>query len=180
MTLAKKSEMKNRITALNGFANKLPVGKLFLYSLGLVVFAFLVWGITQPVNRVITEKLLGWLPGWFTVQDFEGYSDNKIKITLALNLMLNGLLVPFIEELYFRGYLLPRMTAFGKWAFVINALLFSFYHFWQPYIYLTLIIALLPMTYAVWKTKDLRLAVLTHCLMNLTGALLSFGLVIKQ
>ncbi|HXL59059.1 MAG TPA: CPBP family intramembrane glutamic endopeptidase, partial [Chitinophagaceae bacterium] len=90
--------------------------------------------------------------------------------------MLNGFLAPYVEEIYFRGYLLPRMAAWGKWAFVLNAILFSLYHFWQPYIYLTLILSLLPMTYMVWKTKDLRLGILTHCLLNIIGALLAFGL----
>jgi hypothetical protein len=71
------------------------------------------------------------------------------------------------------------MAAWGKWSFVSNTVLFSLYHFWQPYVYLTLIIALLPMIYLVWKTKDLRLAILTHCLLNIVGALLSFGLIIK-
>ena len=71
------------------------------------------------------------------------------------------------------------MVAWGKYAFVVNALFFSIYHFWQPYIYLTLVLSLLPMTYLVWKTKDLRLSILTHSLMNLIGALLSFGLINK-
>jgi len=176
LVIAKKKESKKRITELNGLTNKLPAGKLLLFSLGLVALAFLIWGITQPLNQIITKNFLGWLPEWFTVQDLEGYSETNIKITLVLNLLLNGLLMPVIEELYFRGYLLPRMTIFGKYAFVINALLFSFYHFWQPYIYLTLILSLLPMNYVVWKKNDLRVAVLTHSLMNLTGAILSFGL----
>jgi membrane protease YdiL (CAAX protease family) len=168
------------IWALNGYTNKLPTGRLVLYALGLVVFAFLIWGVTQPLNKIITDKLFSWLPGWYTVQDFSGYSKEMIQLTLVLNLVLNGFIAPFIEELYFRGYLLPRMQVWGKGAFMINAILFSLYHFWQPYIYLTLLLSLLPMTYMVWKTKDLRLGILTHCLLNLIGALLSFGLLLKQ
>jgi membrane protease YdiL (CAAX protease family) len=101
-------------------------------------------------------------------------------VTLVLNLVLNGFITPVVEELYFKGYLLPRMQVWGKWAFVINAFLFSLYHFWQPYIYLTLLLSLLPMTYTVWKTKDLRLGILAHCLLNLIGALLSFGLLLQK
>jgi membrane protease YdiL (CAAX protease family) len=179
LRLAKKEEQKKKITDLNGFTNKLPTGKLILYSLGLVVLAFIIWGLTQPANKIISDKLLGWLPAWFTSQDLKGYDHEKIKITLLFNLLLNGLLMPFVEELYFRGYLLPRMQAFGKSAFLINAVFFSLYHFWQPHIYLTLILSLLPMTYLVWKTRDLRLAILTHCLLNLVGAVLSFGLLMK-
>ena len=140
---------------------------------------FLIWGITQPLDKIITDKIFNWLPAWYTVQDFKGYSKASIELTLILNLLLNGFFAPVVEEYYFRGYLLPRMAAWGKWAFVLNTVLFSLYHFWQPYVYLTLIIALLPMIYMVWKTKDLRLAILTHSLLNIVGALLSFGLLMK-
>jgi uncharacterized protein len=176
----KKQEEVKSIWALNGYRNKLPTGRLILYALGLVVFAFLIWGVTQPLNKIVTDKLFRWLPNWYTVQNFSGYSKEVIRLTLILNLVLNGFIAPFVEELYFRGYLLPRMQVWGKWAFVVNGLLFSVYHFWQPHIYITLLLSLLPMTYAVWKTRDLRLGILTHCLLNLIGALLSFGLLLKN
>ena len=176
---AKKKESSKNFWQLNGYKNKLSTGKLILYATALVVFMFLIWGVTQPLDKVISDKLLNWLPGWFTVQDFNGYGKEVILLTLVVNLVVNGFLAPFVEEFYFRGYLLPRMAAWGKWAFVLNAVLFSFYHFWQPYVYLTLILSLTPMVWLVWKTKDLRLAILTHCLLNIVGALLSFGLILK-
>jgi uncharacterized protein len=176
----KKKENKSSIWKVNGYTNRLPLKKLILYSLGLVVFMFLVWGVTQPVDQIITKKFLSWLPSWYTVQDFKGYSQKAIGITLMLNLVLNGIIGPFFEEFYFRGYLLPRMAAWGKWAFVVNAIFFSLYHIWQPYVYFTLIIALMPMIYLVWKTKDIRLAILTHALLNIIGALASFGLLVKH
>jgi hypothetical protein len=176
---AAKAGHKNSIKELNGFNQKLPTGKLILFVSGLVVFAFLIWGATQPLNEIITKKLFNWLPDWYTVQDFTGYSKQAILLTLILNLLLNGILAPLVEEYYFRGYLLPRMAAWGKWAFILNAVLFSLYHFWQPYIYLTLIISLLPMSWLVWKTKDLRVGIYTHCALNVIGALASFGLLMK-
>lgn len=179
MFSAKKSENKKNIFELNRYNQKLPISKLILYSVGLVVFAFLVWGGTQPLNIIISQKLLKWFPAWYTGQSLSGYGKNKILITLIFNLLLNGFLAPFIEEFYFRGYLLPRMHNWGKSAFALNAVLFTLYHFWQPYIYLTLFLSLLPMTWLVWKTKDIRLSILTHSLLNLIGALLSFGLLYK-
>ena len=175
----KNIEHKTRISEINGYGNKLSTGKLVLYITGLVIFMFTTWGITQPLNKIFTEKFFGWLPAWYTVQDFTGYSKQIIIITLVINLLINGFLAPVIEEYYFRGYLLPRMAAWGKWSFVANAVLFSLYHFWQPYIYLTLLIALLPLSWAVWKTKDLRVGIYTHCALNIIGALASFGLLLK-
>lgn len=180
LSQARKKEHRKSIWELNVYKNRLSTGKLILYSVSLVVLMFFIWGVTQPLDKILTDKIFSWLPPWYTVQDFKGYSKESIQLTLVLNLLLNGFIGPFIEEYYFRGYLLPRMTvAWGKWSFVVNAILFSLYHLWQPYVYLTLIIALLPMIYLVWKTKDLRLAILTHCLLNIAGALLSFGSIIK-
>jgi membrane protease YdiL (CAAX protease family) len=143
------------------------------------MFMFFIWGITQPLNKIITEKLFTWLPAWYTVQDFTGYSKKIIVVTLIFNLVINGILAPIVEEYYFRGYLLPRMAAWGKWSFVVNAILFSLYHFWQPHVYLTLLIALLPLSWLVWKTRDLRVGIYTHCALNIIGALASFGLLMK-
>ena len=179
LSKSRREEHKQRITDVNGYQSRISTAKLILYISGLVIFMFLIWGVTQPLNKIVAEKLFRWLPSWYTVQDFNGYGKQAVLITLVLNLLLNGIIAPLIEEYYFRGYLLPRMAVWGKWAFVVNAILFSFYHFWQPYVYLTLLIALLPLSWAVWKTKDLRVGIYTHCALNIIGALASFGLLLK-
>lgn len=178
LVFVKKLENKETVSSINGFTDRLTTSRLLLYSVGLTLLAFTIWGLTHPINTIISDTFLNWLPDWFTVQNFNGFSKDKIRLTLLFNLALNGVIAPYVEELYFRGYLLPRMNTWGKNAFFINAILFSFYHFWQPYIYFTLILALLPVTYLTWRTKDIRLAILTHCLLNVVGALLSFGTVL--
>ena len=173
---AKQKEELGRIKDLFSHTQKLANRKAILYTLGLIVFAFLVYGLMQPLNEVITDKFLFWLPDWYQVRDFSGYSRNIILLTLVLNLVLNGILAPVAEELYFRGYLLPRMETWGKMAPIVNAVLFSLYHFWQPQIYLTLIIALVPLSFLTWKTKSLKLAIYAHCGLNIVGAILSFAM----
>jgi membrane protease YdiL (CAAX protease family) len=174
---AKSEEGVDDIQDLISYKEKLPRMRLILYSLGLIAFAYLIYGLTQPLNAIISARLLSWLPEWYHVRDFEGYSQRIVIITLLLNILLNGLLAPFLEEIYFRGYLLPRMEQWGKFAPVLSAMLFSLYHFWQPQIYLTLFIALIPMVWLTWKTKSIRLAIYTHCGLNIVGALLSLGLI---
>lgn len=172
----KRDEKATSIWAVNDENRKLATKKLVLYAIGLVVFSCLTWGLTQPINKIIVDRYLSFLPAWYTLQDFQGYSKEAIQLTLLCNLLLNGVLAPVVEEFYFRGYLLPRMQRWGIYAFLGNTFLFSLYHFWQPYVFVTIFIALLPMNYLVWRTKDLRLAILTHFLLNIVGALLSFGL----
>ncbi len=165
---------------LNGLTKKLPVRKLIFISSALIFLAVVIWAVTQSLNEHIGDKLFNWLPEWYRPQDLSEFDTGKVKITLVLNLFLNGLFVPLAEELYFRGYLLPRMKVWGNSAFVINALFYSLYHFWQPYVCITLFLALLPMTFAAWKTKNLKLAIITHCVLNVAGALLSFGFIFQK
>lgn len=175
LLVAKKAAASSHISALFEYKPTLTNGKLALWSSLLVVIAFVVWGATQPLSVWITAHWLQWLPSWYNVQSFTGYAPEKIKQVLLLNIVLNGLLAPAIEELYFRGYLLPRMEKYGKAAVILNTALFTLYHFWQPYIYLTLFLALLPMVFLTWKTKDLRLSILMHICLNLIGALATYG-----
>jgi membrane protease YdiL (CAAX protease family) len=174
---ARSKEKCNRILDLVPYKKRLSRWKLIVYTAGLILFAYLVYGLTQPLNQHLSETFFQWLPEWYQVRDFEGYPKKVIIIVLSLNLIFNGVLAPVLEELYFRGYLLPRMASLGKAAPVVNAVLFSLYHFWQPQIYLTLIIALLPMSYLVWKTQSIRLAIYTHCGLNILGALLSLAMI---
>lgn len=170
----KKAEGLTSLAQTNGFTQKLPKGKLILYVTVLVLLSFLIWGLTSPLNTLLNDVIFYHIPQHYSLDHFSGYSKQLITITLIANLVLNGIVAPVAEELYFRGYLLSRMKS-GKWPFVVNAVLFSLYHFWQPGIYLTLILSLMPMTYAVWKTKDIRVGIYTHMALNLIGAILSFG-----
>lgn len=176
---AKSEESVRKLRDLIGYREKLSRRRLIVYTLGLVSFAFLVYGLTQPLNELISSSLFSWLPEWYQVRDFDGYSKQIVLITLILNILLNGLLAPFLEEIYFRGYLLPRMETWGKLAPLVSTLLFSVYHFWQPQIYLTLFIALIPMVWLTWRTKSVRLAIYTHCGLNIVGALLSLGMLFQ-
>ncbi|HUL62642.1 MAG TPA: CPBP family intramembrane glutamic endopeptidase, partial [Methanocella sp.] len=143
----------------------------------LIVWSFAAWGLTAPAVAWMTQNLLGWLPGWFTTaSDFSGYSRDVLLVTLGLNLAVNGIIAPIVEELYFRGHLLPRIGRYGRWAPVLSALLFTLYHFWQPMIYLPVLLAMLPMIYLVWRKQDVRFGIGAHCGLNLIGALSSFAM----
>jgi hypothetical protein len=80
--------------------------------------------------------------------------------------------------LYFRGYLLPRIERFGKWAPLINLSLFSLYHFWTPWEFLSRIILLLPWVYVAWRKRNIYLIMTAHCAANTLGWLLTWGLIL--
>jgi membrane protease YdiL (CAAX protease family) len=82
---------------------------------------------------------------------------------------LDGFSVPIVAELYFRGFLLPRMSRFGKFAPLINTILFSIYHLFTPWQIITRIIGITPMVYSVWINKDIKIGMIVHCMLNITG-----------
>jgi membrane protease YdiL (CAAX protease family) len=114
-------------------------------------------------------KSADWIPEWFRLESTNIKEMPHLKFTLIIAFIFNGFLAPITEELYFRGFLLPRMNKYGKFAPMLNAVLFSIYHFWQPKEIISRIIALLPMTFFVWKTKNIRIGILFHCIMNVAG-----------
>lgn len=104
--------------------------------------------------------------------DFNLVDENTKKLILLLNLLCNGLVAPIVEEFYFRGFLLPRMTIFKNKASLVNTVLFSIYHFISPYELITRIVSFLPISYTVWKKEDIRISILVHCSINTFGAVM--------
>ena len=101
-------------------------------------------------------------------------------MTLAAYFVLNGVVGPVVEELYFRGYLLPRMERLGRWAPLINVSLFSLYHFWSPWQVMARILGLGPMVYAVRWKRNVYLGMVVHCALNSLGVLLVAAVVMRR
>ena len=150
----------------------------------LIVLAFLGFGLHQAIEPALIERFFGWLPEWYVspiVLDQIGeYSATAWLLTLAAYLVINGLLGPIVEELYFRGYLLPRMDRFGRWAPLVNVSLFSLYHFWSPWQIVARILGIGPTVYAVWWKRNVWLGIAVHCALNTLGVLLVAGMILGR
>ncbi|MFL5641175.1 MAG: type II CAAX prenyl endopeptidase Rce1 family protein, partial [Chloroflexota bacterium] len=142
----------------------------------LIVLAFLGFGLHMPIEPTLIDGLFGWLPGWFVAPidpDRVGdFTRNAWIVTIAAYVAINGLLGPIVEELYFRGFLLPRMERFGRWAPLLNVTLFSLYHFWSPWQLIARIVGIGPTVYAVRATRNVWLGAVVHCSLNTLGVLL--------
>ncbi|MFL5719035.1 MAG: CPBP family intramembrane glutamic endopeptidase [Chloroflexota bacterium] len=142
----------------------------------LIVLAFLGFGLHMPIEPTLIDGLFGWLPGWFVAPidpDRDGdFTRNAWIVTIAAYVAINGLLGPIVEELYFRGFLLPRMERFGRWAPLLNVTLFSLYHFWSPWQLIARIVGIGPTVYAVRATRNVWLGAVVHCSLNTLGVLL--------
>jgi hypothetical protein len=142
----------------------------------LIATAFVGFGVSMAVEPAIIDSLFGWLPDWFVHPidpDRVGdYSREAWLVTLAAYLVLNGFVGPIVEELYFRGYLLPRMEWMGRWAPLVNVSLFSIYHFWSPWQVLGRILGFGPTVYAVRRKENVLLGMVVHCSLNTLGIIL--------
>jgi CAAX protease family protein len=140
---------------------------LFLWS---SIFYVLVY---PPLDAFFVESVFSWLPdSFFLVEDFARYSTAALVITWVLGFVVNGIAGPVVEEVYFRGYLLPRISRFGAWAPLINTVLFSVYHFFTPWQNVGRILGLLPLVYAAWWKRSIYVSMGAHVLGNVSVMLM--------
>ncbi len=153
-----------------------PVPKGQFAALVLVTF---VWSaicsvlLYPPLDAFFVENVFSWVPEWFLLsEDFARYSTAALLVTWVLGFVVNAIVGPTVEELYFRGYLLPRISRLGALAPLLNTVLFSVYHFFTPWANVGRIVALLPMVYAVWWKRNIYVGVVVHVLGNISTMLL--------
>ena len=141
-----------------------------LLGLVLLTLVWLVLCFTQLQGRLdpwLQKTLFGWVPQWFMLMHGLSEAPRSTQIlTIAVSMVCTSWIAPFVEEYYFRGYLLPRLARFGNLAPVINAVLFSLYHFFTPWQALTRIIALVPMAWIVQRKRNLYISVIAHMVLN--------------
>lgn len=142
---------------------------------------FLVLSLTEPW---IVDNVFAWMPSWFVdlvpVDDIGGYSDGAWIISLIVYGVMNVFVGPAVEEVYFRGYLLPRMTELGRWAPIVNSTLFSLYHFWSPWALVSRIVGVVPFVYAVWRKRNIYLGIAVHMTLNAISTTLTIAAVVSE
>lgn len=164
------------------YRDSLPRWQYVVVPLGLVLWGFIASGALSGVDALIAQKFFHWLPDWFLIFDveqFKSFSREALLMTFWAGLLVNGLAGPVVEEFYFRGYLLPRLPGSRTWAPLFNISLFSLYHFWTPWQFISRIIWLLPWAYIVERKRNTYLMMIAHCLGNTLGWLLTWALVLN-
>lgn len=153
------------------YTEKLTLRSMLLWTLGGIVLVILVYVPLYPVGLFFRTSVFSWLPEWYFNPGF-GTDDAALVARLFLvAILIDGLVGPVVEELYFRGYLLARMRHLKGWAPIVNGALFGIYHFWQPHNLIALVGVGIVLSYIVWKTRNVYLGIIIHCLLNVLGAI---------
>jgi len=175
---AKRTTGRLSLASVVDLREALPIWQYVVFPLGMVIWAFLASGATGLLDSYITKAWFNWLPDWYSILDInqlKTFPRDVLVTTFWIGLVINGFIGPIVEELYFRGHLLPRLPAAGSWSPLINIFLFSLYHFWAPAQFLSRIIALLPWGYVALRKRNIYLVMITHCAVNILGWLLNWG-----
>jgi len=152
----------------------------FWHYLALVPSIFVATGLLftllTPVTRFFQTQF-GWLPGPMLLNI--GLDGSFPRSTLVWVTIFNALLVaialPIAEELYFRGFLLPRMPERLKgWTPLVHSFLFAAYHTWTPWMIVARTIGLRPFFYVVRRERNIYVGMIVHCLANLVDVITVF------
>ena len=127
----------------------------------------------SPVSQYLESHLAIYLPSWARqaalIAGLTASPPAQRAVALVLGVILSGLVASICEELYFRGFLLPRMERWGWAAPVVNALLFAIGHFYFPGSVPGVFVAFLPISCVAMYKKDWRIGAIVHILFNLSG-----------
>jgi membrane protease YdiL (CAAX protease family) len=139
----------------------------------LLIWSVVVGVLASPLDAMLRSGLFGWVPDRFLLRiDGDAYS-LALGVWMYVGLIaMSGIALPVVEELYFRGFLLPRLSRLGIWAPILEMALFALYHLWSPWLAITRFLVYLPTVYAVWRTGSVVIAIWVHCLTNSLGAVL--------
>jgi membrane protease YdiL (CAAX protease family) len=146
---------------------------IFLLSGGLIV-------LLAPVGRAIFTAYFAWLPDIFLLTpDLHAYPRQTLIVSYLVFFMLITVAAPVVEELYFRGYLLPRLERFGIWAVLINSVLFALYHIWTPWLAVGRAAGLLPLILIVQRKRNIYLGMGAHILANSVDVLVGVAFILQ-
>ena len=140
-----------------------------LLFVGAFVTVYVLTMLAGPLSSVLAESAFSWLPEWMFLEEqtqYQAYAGSALAVTFVLQLILTGLALPWVEELYFRGYLLPRLSRYGRWAPLLGGLFFGLYHVWQLFSFPTLFLLGTALAVVVWWKRDIRISIGLHVLAN--------------
>jgi len=165
--VSKKETDSFNVFKILGFNKILSLKQNIGYTFVLMLIIGVLMKLTVPISEQLFDQVFYFINTDYNfVQDMTVFSKNLVIWTTVVSFLSFTLLVPVIEEMYFRGFLLSRMKWMGRYGVIVNSLLFAIYHFWSPWLILARVIALTPLFYTVYKKESMLLGIIVHCFAN--------------
>lgn len=166
----------------NRFRLDRMTGRKWFWVLGGTIAGFALFYLFGPLGTWLIERglipLPVSIPAWIDprvtmslVEKFNleagGLRGNWLVFILATTTFFFNI---FGEEFWWRGYILPRQElAFGKWTWLIHAVMWSvIFHAWKYWDLIGLLPAQLVFVFVASRTKSTTVAILLHFLTNMS------------
>lgn len=148
--------------------------RFLLMFLPTLAAAALAPGLVQWLEPALHRTMQVVLPAWWDLDPgaLGARPAWQAAITLTGWLLCFVVIGPITEELYFRGFLLPRLPGRPAVAVPANAILFALYHGWQPYTWATVAIFAVPLAMVALRARGVVVAAAVHGTVNLFGLLI--------
>lgn len=172
----KKKTGRFTLKGIISYRNPIPWWQYLVWPILIFVVIGAIFTLCKPVDEFLQEKLFFWLPDLNSGLD-GNYSRTILIVTYTLSLIANVFLAPLVEELYFRGYLMPRMK--GRFAVLLHSFLFAAIHVFTPWMMITRTLGLLPLVFGVTK-KNIYVGMIVHILSNSVGFISAIGFITKM
>jgi len=129
-----------------------------LYDRPLHCLSTLFWGYCIWYGLSLILSVFMTLSGWLEDSPNDVAIDEMAQGAYNLTMLISVILAPILEEILFRGVVFQSIRKKSRLlAYVVNILLFGFYHIWQYVLvygdlsYLLFIVQYIPVTFAlIW------------------------------
>jgi len=161
----KKKTDRFTLRGIISYQKSIPWWQYIVWVTIIFVIVGAIMTLFKPVDSFLQKNLFFWMPDVNTGLDGT-YSKTILIVTYSVFLIINVFLAPMVEELYFRGYLLPRMK--GKFAILFHSFLFAAVHVFSPWMIIARTFGFLPIIFGTIK-KNIYVGMIVHMLCNAIG-----------
>ena len=172
----KKKTGRFTLQGIISYRNSIPWWQYLVWVLIIFIAIGAIFTLLKPVDAFLQGRLFFWMPEPNYGLD-GNYSRKTLIVTYSMVLMFVAVLSPLVEELYFRGYLLPRMK--GKFAPLLHSFLFAVQHVLEPWMIITRTLGFLPILFGV-KKKNIYIGIIVHILCNTTNVITGIAFIVKM
>lgn len=172
----KKKTGRFTLHGIISYRNAIPWWQYLVWVLIIFIVIGAIFTLLKPVDAFLQGKLFFWIPEPNSGLD-GNYSRTILIVTYSIFLIFSVTLAPLVEELYFRGYLLPRMK--GKYAPLFHSFLFAAQHVFTPWMIITRTLGLLPLVFGV-KKKNIYVGMIVHILCDMVNVVTAIAFILKM
>jgi uncharacterized protein len=180
LTLLKKEAKELNISLSERMClKKLPLKQWGLLT-GIIVIGVIVTVLSMqlvtPFMALTGMSIPSYMP-FFLDPSIDPMTTSPAILSPGLALKGNSLLIPFIaltlflnilaEELYFRAWILPKLSSYKNLGWVLNGVFFALYHTFQLWLLPGILVGSLFIAFVIYKGKSIWPAFAQHMLINM-------------